>query len=372
MDSDDQLLKILENSACLSKSQVLGYIQHTLYPEELRAVELHLSSCMLCSDAIDGLQAEADVHNLLSGLPVPVLPAAPVREKNTETPSSSLKAEKNTTKETRVPAKEDNTFIKDTRQKKKSHWPRNVAVAAVLLLGFSILWYIEFRPKENESPAIAQVLPETDSSLKDMAPVRENKAVQKAKATTTTDTAYRKIAQVNPGSQNNKDSGRKAKAAEPAPAGQLAQNKTDSGAATEKKAAAERQPVAMMATVPKQEIKEEEKNTEKKKDSNVSDSEADSESAVKDAKNPKENNLDDFNSGMKLYQQKQYASALLYFQAVESDKSNSRYWDAVYYSALCNKYLNKTRRAKKLFERIVSENAPNKKAAQKELDNMQK
>ncbi|MBL7764651.1 MAG: tetratricopeptide repeat protein [Chitinophagaceae bacterium] len=46
---------IWTDSACLSQSQLIGYIRQTLDREEVYVVETHLSSCPFCSDALEGL-----------------------------------------------------------------------------------------------------------------------------------------------------------------------------------------------------------------------------------------------------------------------------------------------------------------------------
>ncbi len=45
-------------SNCLSKSQLIGYIQQKLDTDEVYLIESHLNDCTLCSDALDGLMNE--------------------------------------------------------------------------------------------------------------------------------------------------------------------------------------------------------------------------------------------------------------------------------------------------------------------------
>lgn len=49
---------IWTQSNCLSKSQLIGYIQQTLDRDEIYLVESHLNDCQICSDALDGLMEE--------------------------------------------------------------------------------------------------------------------------------------------------------------------------------------------------------------------------------------------------------------------------------------------------------------------------
>ncbi len=52
------LSDIWTSSHCLSKSQLLNYIQQKLDRDEVYLVESHLNDCSLCSDALDGLMEE--------------------------------------------------------------------------------------------------------------------------------------------------------------------------------------------------------------------------------------------------------------------------------------------------------------------------
>ena len=46
---------IWSQSSCLTKNQLIGYIQHTLEREEEYLVESHLNDCPFCNDALEGL-----------------------------------------------------------------------------------------------------------------------------------------------------------------------------------------------------------------------------------------------------------------------------------------------------------------------------
>ena len=54
----DKFTQIWTQSNCLSKNQLLQYIQQKLDRDEVYLVESHLNDCTLCSDAIDGLMEE--------------------------------------------------------------------------------------------------------------------------------------------------------------------------------------------------------------------------------------------------------------------------------------------------------------------------
>jgi hypothetical protein len=46
---------IWSQSSCLTKNQLIGYIQHTLESEEEYLIESHLNDCPFCNDALEGL-----------------------------------------------------------------------------------------------------------------------------------------------------------------------------------------------------------------------------------------------------------------------------------------------------------------------------
>ncbi|MET6997972.1 anti-sigma factor family protein [Chitinophaga defluvii] len=48
---------IFVTTKCPSQQQLLDYVQGKLQPEEQHEVEMHLSDCELCSEALEGLSA---------------------------------------------------------------------------------------------------------------------------------------------------------------------------------------------------------------------------------------------------------------------------------------------------------------------------
>ncbi len=54
---------IFTPSKCLSKQQLIQYLQNTLEQEEVYLVESHLNDCALCSDAIDGLMENPEINS---------------------------------------------------------------------------------------------------------------------------------------------------------------------------------------------------------------------------------------------------------------------------------------------------------------------
>jgi len=368
MNSDERILQILANSACLSKGQLLGYMRHTLYPEELRAVELHLSTCALCNDALEGLETQAEAEKLLANLVPPVLPYVAPKEKPKEKkePAPLIRQEKppaqaairTTTPQAAAP--ETGT----TRQlRRTTGWGRPIGIAALLVLGIGALWYfVENKEPSSSAPQLAQKEQETVD--KTAAPVSDTAnpqlaAVMQAEEQKAADLAREKkrkdsvlLVRQEARQKAHKDSLNKIAALSRADISQDGALVRSAETAEESTKVASdivaKKAVVAATPAPK---KEEEKKDE-----------------PREAKKA----LSDFELGMQKYKEKNYASALRYFKSAESDKSDPRHWDAVYYSALCNKNLDKRRKAIKLFERVVDANAPQKKAAQKQLDELQK
>lgn len=47
---------IFEDTRCLSQQQLLDYVEGKLPEEEMHRVESHIAGCLMCSDALDGLE----------------------------------------------------------------------------------------------------------------------------------------------------------------------------------------------------------------------------------------------------------------------------------------------------------------------------
>jgi hypothetical protein len=361
MNSDDKLLQILDNSACLRKGQMIGYLKGSLYPEELRVVELHLSECSLCNDALEGLQLISQPEATIDNISLPELPQPASPERKTGTsgePSASKRPEiKVNTTERSNPY----TTQKLTRRPRNYSWVGGVGIAALLLLGSVLIWQFELRNKSN-IPSLAgnnasfPVDSILDSSLSNEKPsatkqiaLTESKAVQSASLDSI---------------------------------GVLKQTKPDSlqqvaSAAHEGKITASKDSVTA-STLPKHMIRDSadhavamnEKDGAKQTTANTK-ADKPTIAATRQQEDPAApGEISDMETGLRLFKQKKYASALLYLKSAESDNDHPRHWDAVYYSALCNKYLGKTGRAKRLFKKIVNADAPQKSAAEKQLQEL--
>ncbi len=56
----EQLIHILDQSVCLSRKQMKEYLSGSMLPEEAHAAEVHLSSCALCSLAMEGFEEHSE------------------------------------------------------------------------------------------------------------------------------------------------------------------------------------------------------------------------------------------------------------------------------------------------------------------------
>ena len=367
MNADQRILQILENSACLSKGQLLGYIKHTLYPEELRAVELHLSTCALCNDALEGLELQQDPDKLLASLVPPVLPAIIVAPKEKKEIPVTPKQEKTipavaAAQSARSATSSSGETSNIQRFKPGNLWLKPLGIAAALVLGFGALWYFEFR-KDDKPGQLAQETANTDTG-------KRNNDTGNPKLAANAPVPAANEAKLVTMEQQHKDSLLLAKREE---AKRKARKDSLALLAAQKTSQAQE---ATQGLVAKQEAAEKESTAVADVDARKPMAAPAMARSKVDA--PKEENkepkkvLSDYELGMQKYKEKNYASALLYFKSAESDKGDPKHWEAVYYSALCNKNLDKKRRAIKLFERVIDANAPQKKAAQKQLDELKK
>jgi hypothetical protein len=367
MNTDDRLLQILENSSCLSKGQMTGYLKHTLYPEELRAVELHLSSCALCNDALEGMETQLDVDQLLASIVPPVLPNAAPKEKPKEKKEAPAvtkpeKAEtvvplaKTTTPQATEPDHKNDAHINPFRPRQR--WARPIGIAAALALIFGALWYFKFN-KENSERQIAEHIKQPPYAAPASASMDTEQQTAMQTVTPGQQDSLNKIAEKKHSDSIYlaKKEEQKLKALKDSATLALA-SKGDSG----KGIAAESQSVAASRTTA----------ADEKEQPEIAMKKVAAAPAVSKPREESKEEPSDFELGLQKYKQRNYASALLYFKSAESDKGDPKHWEAVYYSGLCNKLLNKDRKARKLFERVVDAGVPLKKSAQKQLDDMKK
>lgn len=359
-NNNDKILQILDQSACLSKGQLMGYLKRNLYPEELRTVELHLSSCALCSDALDGLSSIPNTEALLASVVLPTLPAVVLPEKPIEkkpevkveaAPRPTLK--KRHSKAEQVTAAFQQQEI-ETPVVQKVNWLKPLGIAAGLIIVAGTIWYFQFGPGKSKDIFTAETETAESNLMADNATPTDSIQPEVMAIRDSTDMALEKkgedslflLAKDKERRLREKDSLNNIAA--------IAKD-TSVTLIAAAKGKDTNMPQAAMAAPSEQTVSA-------KKLAETEDTEQD--------KKEQKSEKSDFELGMQQYKNNNFASALLYFKTAESDDKNPKHWEAVYYCGMCSKSLDKKRRAIKYFERIVEANAPQTKAAQKQLDDL--
>ncbi len=142
----EQLKHIFDKSACLSKRQLKDYVTGTMSGEEAYAVEHHINSCFFCSEAMDGLTRQKESVMNLDELNANFLKdhlslISPQIHLNSIAPA--------------VPAQ---PLQRSGRSRgKMPPLLKPTSILAALLLGFGVLWYLDFRKNgfKNSKPPIS-------------------------------------------------------------------------------------------------------------------------------------------------------------------------------------------------------------------------
>jgi FimV-like protein len=125
----EQLTHILDQSVCLSRKQMKEYLSGSMLPEEVHAAEVHISSCPLCSMAMEGFEehseeALAAIASLNSGfLKEHFDNIAPQIHLNSMAPAATLTGT-------------------NRRKTNTGAWIRPAGIAAGLLLVCATAWYL--------------------------------------------------------------------------------------------------------------------------------------------------------------------------------------------------------------------------------------
>ncbi|XZF13880.1 tetratricopeptide repeat protein [Chitinophagaceae bacterium MMS25-I14] len=131
---NNQLAHIFDNSVCLTKRQLRDYVAGHMGNEEAYALELHLNSCPFCSEAVEGLQMHPEetvamLHEMNSDfLQEHFALHTPHVHLNSMAPAASMSAGHHNHKK---------------KNKVQPLW-RNASIAAVILLSFGLMWYLQF------------------------------------------------------------------------------------------------------------------------------------------------------------------------------------------------------------------------------------
>lgn len=392
---DHRLLQILENTACLSKSQLQGYLDKSLQPEELYAVEMHLIECPICNDAIEGLNGVQQLSHLLNT--IPVMTKFPIPKNKDKKPAEP----KNDTSST-VPTvsdnknKTENSGMPDTGERSrpvapaaknnppKSTWGRQwgkpLGIAAALVFLFSMLWYFELGGADEllRTGDTVAIDPDSDTLFADAA--LQTKPEHLSSTPVTKDSTS--IVAV-PDSVNA-----------PAKPREVAVKNEDEvkkkELPKEKPAVKKESTINVPAAVALKPSEEKERQTQAQQQVVAVSGEehADNANTLRSGRSIPEQipvvkntpavqtekalSRSDFDKGMELYRQQQYGSAVLYFRSAANKSSDAKYYDALYYSAMAYKNMGKKRKAINYLKKIVAdESAPNKSEAQRQLDTLQ-
>lgn len=157
--SKEQLKHIFEQSSCLTKKQLKEYVSGSMSTEESHAIEQHLHSCPMCSDAIDGLMAQqgkgVEVMNTINAdFLTKHLGAA-----NPQVPQNINMPKPNTTNTRDTQKKPAPAMIK--AKPVRSYFAfRTMSVAATILFAIVGIWYYRLTNDVlQESQPVAQELP---------------------------------------------------------------------------------------------------------------------------------------------------------------------------------------------------------------------
>lgn len=394
---DHRLLQILENTACLSKSQLQAYLDKSLQPEELYAVEMHLIECPICNDAIEGLKGVEQLHQLLNTIPVMTkLPVPRNKDKKPVEPKTETNVPSHAT--TEIKQKPESTVTADSGERNRTtasaskskasgsswgrQWGKPLGIAATILLLFSLLWYFELGGADEVlgNGDAAVLVPQTDSLLADAATAMPPKPLSSPAVATPNTTAVPIPDTVKPlAPADLKEPIIKAEE-------EIQKKVVPKEEPIVKKEVPASVPATVAAKLPEQKERQTqdalqpdatpfvelaEENPTARLDRKASEQ-------VPAVKTISANTTDktlphsDFEKGMELYRQQQYGSAILYFRTAANKSTEAKYYDALYYSAMAYKNMGKKRKAVTYLKKIVAdEAAPNKSEAQRQLDALQ-
>ncbi|RYD57430.1 MAG: tetratricopeptide repeat protein [Sphingobacteriales bacterium] len=160
------LIHIFDSSACLSRRQMKDYVSGVMTGEECHAAEVHLCSCLFCSDAVDGLYAQKEQGAVGA---MAVLDNEFLQEKlSVSHPEIHLNS-------LAVPVQAAAHAAPKRRGRYRTRPLKHTsAIAAVLLVGFGLWWYIGRDRSYSAAIAEQQVAAATAERSKDVVYGGEN------------------------------------------------------------------------------------------------------------------------------------------------------------------------------------------------------
>lgn len=335
-DTKDFYQSIFEQSSCLRKRQMLALLEDRLFPEEIRAVEIHLADCDLCIEALEGLKAVSKpIEEALKTIPLPNYPEVEIDNQIVFTPPSPVLD----TYKPKAPKRPNFQW----------QWSASLTLLAFLIIGGVLIYFFEYKPnKNNTTPLLSNNNNDLDyieknniepddlinsSVIKDIP-----EEVQNILSSTTEENAH--------SDDNTDDLVRDNKEVDNAIVTNEDLQKTEETKATIKREEPLKIEEKAKENIPaKTEVKKEETNVASKLKETTTDKEE------KVASSPKTKD-DDFNYAISFYENKSYGTALLYFQEVLKNKSHPRYSDALYYAALSQNALGRKSQVKELVKEL--------------------
>lgn len=152
----EQLKHIFESSACLSRRQLKDYATGIMSREECYAVEHHVNTCFFCSEALDGMMEHSEALLTVEQLNTGFLKdhfslTNPQIHLNSLAPAAAAPAMQKRSK---------------TRGRVQPLLLKPSSIAAAILLGLGVIWYLEFgneqvKPRQVASATVATATDET-------------------------------------------------------------------------------------------------------------------------------------------------------------------------------------------------------------------
>jgi hypothetical protein len=348
--SKEQLMHIFDSSACLTKRQLKDYVRNGMTNEETHAIEVHLNSCPFCSEAVEGLFGKEEGRTALAEVNGDF-----IHEHfsfiNPQIHLNSLAS-----------AHPVQQHVHRYRRKKAQPMWRTSSIAAVLLVGVAVVWYMESGKNllQRNITQVASKETVTDSNTESQAlaaqPVVD---VQKHSELVSAGKPL-------PDAQNDTKNGNNG----PQPLLYVAQ--TDD---------IKDQGVAEEAPVAKQEVLKQMSSDDEVQAAASNTSFAaeykpkiDSHKEIKLEKTPMIASVppsqDKLEMGDAFYKQGKYDIALAAYTQEMKSPDAERNAKASIKAAECYLAIGKTNKAKKILTKLADSDGPQKKAAQKMLDNL--
>lgn len=362
----EQLIHILDQSVCLSRKQMKEYMSGTMLPEEAHAAEVHLSSCPLCSLAMEGFEEHTEealvaISALNSGfLKEHFDNISPQIHLNSMAPTATMQ------------------MSRSGRKRETQAMPlwRVGSIAAGLLLIFGLVWAFEHRHREasvltniesggaaagNSGTTGATGHPSTKANTVAASPVNTPGSTTQEIGTSKNDWSSEKKNQSTPATKNTSSSAFAASDKRPMEAGSVASNSAmRSKAPSEPGANSGSVPPLLPTTHAAKEYNPDEDGG--KPETNVPRSSSFGSGATKTTteENPAASDADAINGndlGDKSYSKGAYEDALpLYKKNMNSNDPHIRYHSMVM-AAQCYAALGNKKQAEQLLQRVL-DNAP--------------